>query len=276
MACTLSVLSVFLPKQIYSMKINLFYLFAFIFGLMITDVAAQRNANSTKVIAHRGAWKNTGATENSIAALQQAIRLGCYGSEFDVHMSADSVLFVHHDHDVQGASIEESTAAELSALILPNGEHLPTLEAYLRAGSGQQNTRLILEIKASKISKERSLAMTRKCVELVQQTAAQGLTDYISFDFDICQKIKILDPSAHVAYLNGDKNPKELSDSRIDLDYHFSVFKKNEAWITEAHSENLTTNVWTVNDQETMQWFISRKVDYITTNEPELLLRLLQ
>jgi glycerophosphoryl diester phosphodiesterase len=41
------------------------------------------------VIAHRGAWKNAGVPENSIASLQHAIDLCCYGSEFDVHMSAD-------------------------------------------------------------------------------------------------------------------------------------------------------------------------------------------
>src|SRR6185369_6559713 len=40
-----------------------------------------------KVIAHRGAWKNTGTAENSIASLNHAIDLGCQGSEFDVHMS---------------------------------------------------------------------------------------------------------------------------------------------------------------------------------------------
>ena len=54
-----------------------------------------------RVIAHRGAWKNTGVPENSIAALRHAVTLGCEGSEFDVHMSADSVPLVNHDPAIQ-------------------------------------------------------------------------------------------------------------------------------------------------------------------------------
>ena len=78
-----------------------------LFGLSSLEGMSQKN----KVIAHRGAWKNTGATENSIGALEHAIKLGCYGSEFDVHMSADSVLYVHHDHAIKGTHIEKTTSA---------------------------------------------------------------------------------------------------------------------------------------------------------------------
>ncbi len=65
-------------------------------------------------MAHRGAWKQTSATANPVGALQYAIKLGCAGSEFDGHMSADSVLFVFHDHVIQGKTIEETAAAELA------------------------------------------------------------------------------------------------------------------------------------------------------------------
>jgi glycerophosphoryl diester phosphodiesterase len=116
-------------------------------GLLSLTTFEGMSQNKNKVIAHSGAWKNTGATENSIGALEHAIKLGCYGSEFDVHMSADSVLFVLHDHSIKGTHIEKSTAQELSQIKLENGEALPTLEAYLKAGSKQKKTRLILEIK---------------------------------------------------------------------------------------------------------------------------------
>ena len=42
------------------------------------------NAQSTKVIAHRGAWKEFNLPENSIASLEKAIELKCDGAEFDV------------------------------------------------------------------------------------------------------------------------------------------------------------------------------------------------
>jgi glycerophosphoryl diester phosphodiesterase len=41
----------------------------------------------------------------------------------------------------------------------------------------------------------------------------------------------------------------------------------------EAHEKGLTINVWTVNDPALMDWFLERKADFITTNEPEILLR---
>ncbi|MCF2444659.1 glycerophosphodiester phosphodiesterase [Dyadobacter sp. CY345] len=233
--------------------------------------------NKSKVIAHRGAWKNTGATENSIAALEHAIKLGCYGSEFDVHMSADSVLFVNHDHTIKATDIERSTSQELSQIKLANGETLPTLEAYLKAGKNQKKTRLILEIKTSRISKERSLALTTKCVEMVKALKVEKITDYIAFDFDVCLKVKELAPKAHVEYLNGDKTPAEILAAGLSgIDYHYSVYKKNETYIDDMHKEKLTTNAWTVNDKATMQWFIDKKVDFITTNEPEQLFELLK
>lgn len=247
----------------------------FIIFISIPYESMSQNKVVTQVIAHRGAWKNTGVPENSIAALQHAIQLGCYGSEFDVHMSSDSVLFILHDHSIQGIHIEKASASELRGIKLSNGESLPTLEEYLEAGKNQ-NTRLILEIKSSSISKERSLALAKKCVEVVHKLNVASITEYIAFDFAVCKRVKELDPNAMVTYLNGDKSPEELAVAGLDgLDYQFSVLKKNEAWLQDAHARKLITNAWTVNDEETMQWLISRRVDFITTNEPEKLIQLL-
>jgi glycerophosphoryl diester phosphodiesterase len=230
----------------------------------------------TKIIAHRGAWKNTNVPENSIAALQHAMALKCYGSEFDVHLSADSVPFVLHDHSIQGIFIEKTSASELSKLKLSNGEALPTLESYLLVGKNQNQTRLVLEIKTSQLGKARSLALTKKCVELVNNLGVASITDYIAFDFDVCLEVKKLAPHAHVQYLNGNKTPEQLAAAGLDgFDYHFSVLQKNENWLADAHQRKLSTNAWTVNDEAIMQWLIDRKVDMITTNEPEKLIRLL-
>lgn len=242
---------------------------------LITLPAMAQTEKRNKVIAHRGAWKHTGATENSIGALEHAIKLGCYGSEFDVHMSADSVLYVLHDHAIKGTHIEKTTSADLSQIKLENGESLPTLEAYLKAGAKQNKTRLILEIKTSSMGKERSLALASKCVEMVRKLNVEAITDYIAFDFDVCLKVKQLAPKAHVEYLNGDKTPEEIAAAGLDgIDYHFSVFKRKEEYISEMRQKKLTTNVWTVNDEAMLKWFLEKDVDFITTNEPELLLSL--
>ena len=228
-----------------------------------------------KVIAHRGAWKNTGAPENSIASLNHAIKLGCEGSEFDVHMSADSLPVINHDTHIQDLSIAKTSASELLALKLSNGEPLPTLENYLKAGMAQNKMKLILEIKPSELGQEASMALTHKVVALVEQLHAQAWVDYISFDYDVCKTVNVLAPYANAAYLKGDKTPEELTaDKLYGFDYHFSILQKNPTWVTDAKTRKLTVNVWTVNDKPMLEDLLKQNVDFITTNEPELLLSL--
>jgi glycerophosphoryl diester phosphodiesterase len=230
--------------------------------------------SQTKVVAHRGAWKNTGAPQNSIAALKEAIKMGCDGSEFDVHMSADSVLFINHDPHIQGLPIETTSSDVLAALKLTNGEPFPTLEAYLKEGIKQKQTRLILEIKPSAVSKERGIALAHKVVDMVKSSKAAAKVDYISFDYDICKEITRIAPKATVQYLNGDKTPDELlADGIHGLDYYIKVLEKNPTWIKEANNKKLITNAWTINDEKSMDWLIAESIDLITTNEPELLLK---
>ena len=227
------------------------------------------------VIAHRGAWKNTGAAENSIAALQQAIRLGCQGSEFDVHMSVDSVPVINHDPTIQGQTIYTSSSAKLLALKLASGENMPSLESFLKAGMTQNNTKLILEIKPT-INKERALQLTKKVMDVVIKLKAQAWIDYISFDYAICMELMRLDPYVRVAYLNGDKSPEMLAADKLwGLDYNQSVYQKNPDWIAQAKQKGLTINAWTVNDLALLKSFLDQKIDFITTNEPELLLKMI-
>ena len=227
------------------------------------------------VIAHRGAWKNTGVAENSIAALQQAIRLGCQGSEFDVHMSVDSVPVINHDPTIQGQTIYTSSSAKLLALKLASGENMPSLESFLKAGMTQNNTKLILEIKPT-INKERALQLTKKVMDVVIKLKAQAWIDYISFDYAICMELMRLDPYARVAYLNGDKSPEMLAADKLwGLDYNQSVYHKNPDWIAQAKQKGLTINAWTVNDPALLKSFLDQKIDFITTNEPELLLKMI-
>lgn len=243
-------------------------------GILVQLVLSTITFAQTKVVAHRGAWKNTGAPENSIASLKEAIKMGCDGTEFDVHMSADSVLFIHHDAHIQDLPIETTSSTVLSALKLKNGEALPTLEAYLKEGIKQKKIRLVLEIKPSAVSKERGIALTHKVVNMVKSLKAASKVDYISFDYDICKEITKIAPKATVQYLNGDKTPDELlADGIHGLDYNLKVLEKNPTWIKEAKSKKLITNAWTVNDEKSMDWLITEGIGLITTNEPELLLK---
>ena len=86
------------------------------FGINASSYAQKMKWNNNMVIAHRGAFLKNNYPQNSIAALKEAIRLKCYGSEFDVHMTKDSVLVVNHDNDLKGLPIASSTYQQLSEI----------------------------------------------------------------------------------------------------------------------------------------------------------------
>ncbi len=228
------------------------------------------------VIAHRGAWKKDNLPENSIASLKRAIELKCTGSEFDVRITADDSLIVNHDAHFEKLPIEETSFADLEIHKLSNGEKLPTLREYLLAGlENNTTTRLICEIKPSETSQERGQEITEKVYRLVEKVGAGKMVVYISFDYEMLKKLISLDPSVRTQYLRGDVAPDQLkADGMTGLDYHYSVFKKQPEWIDEAKRNHLVLNAWTVDKEDDMKWLLDKGFDQITTNEPELLLKI--
>ena len=98
--------------------------------------------------------------------------------------------------------------------------------------------------------------------------------EYISFSKNICEQLIANGPKGiKVAYLGGDLSPRELAErGYTGLDYHIGTMRAHEEWFDEARKLGLEINVWTVNDEGSMKYLI---VDYITTDEPELLQSLL-
>lgn len=233
-------------------------------------------AQSSKIIAHRGAWKNTKLPQNSIASLRAAADQQNWGSEFDVHITKDDVLVVNHDLDFYGKDIATSTYAELLSIKHPNGEKIPTAEEYIKEGLKHKKTKLIYELKSNKLGLDRTLKAAELSIELIKRLKAQKQTEYIAFSYDACLKLRELDKKAKIHYLNGDKTPQQLKDAKLSgFDYNVGILRKNTNWIEEAKKLKLKTNVWTANSREDLTYFIQQGVDYITTDEPELLNQLL-
>ena len=228
----------------------------------IIDIQAQ-----TQVIAHRGFWKTEGSAQNSIAALEKAAEENLYGSEFDVQVTLDGKLIVNHDAKFQGFVIAETPFKELKKIKLKNGEKLPTLKKYLKAGK-KQDIQLILEIKSHK-SKEVEDKMAADIVKMVKKMGLQKQVEYIAFSLNICEQLAKLTPESEIAYLNGNLSPAELKKKGINgIDYNQKVLEKHPEWVEEAHRLGMKVNVWTVNKEDMMRKFIDMKVDYITTDYP--------
>ncbi len=221
----------------------------------------------TKIVAHRGYWDCAGSAQNSITSLKLADKIGCYGSEFDVHLTKDNVIVVHHDPNVGKIDIQTSDFKALKKERLQNGEKIPTLEQYLDAGK-QLGCKLVLEIKKQKVQSHED-SLVRETVAMVK---SKGLLDrmvWISFSGRACELLHQLLPDAHIQYLNGDWDPKTVKAKGLSgIDYEQKVMALHPEWIKECHDLGLVVNVWTVNDLNTINQFIKAGVDFITTNAP--------
>lgn len=222
----------------------------------------------TQVIAHRGYWKAEKSAENSVTALKLAAEQHVYGSEFDVHLTADSVMVVNHDNHIQGLKIADMPYSTLRDKRLRNGEPLPTLKKYLLTGKSLKGLKLILEVKPQD-SQEKENLMALLISRMVKKYELENQVEYISFSLNFCKRIVKLCPNSQVAYLGSNLSPKEVNQYGISIiDYHYKTFIDNPAWIKEAHDLGMKVNAWTVNDENDMQKMINLHVDFLTTDCP--------
>jgi len=244
------------------MKIIPIFLFMFI---MQTSSAQQ-----TKIIAHRGAWKEFNLPENSIASLEKAIELKCEGAEFDVRRTLDGVLVVNHDPVYYGDTIQTNTYAFLNRNKLSNGESLPTLEQYFLKGTQDKHkTLLICEIKAAIKDKEQDYLATIETLALAKKLKIEKRIVYISFSKDILSWIKEKQPTATVLYLESDLSIDAVVQNKIDgINLHYTSFKNNSQLSATAKNAGLKIGSWTVNELSDLAILQQQGVEWITTNQP--------
>ena len=231
----------------------------------------QMNAQDTKIIAHRGAWKEFNLPENSIAALQKAIEIKAFGSEFDVRRTLDGKLVVNHDPTYFGDTIELKTYAALNAKKLSNGEDLPLLQDYFKKGTASNHhTLLICEIKAALLSNSTSQLTATETVELAKQLGVEERIIYISFDFEVLQTIKTLRPNATVLYLENNKTLEQIMAAKFNgINFNYAQFLGNPSIAANAKKLHLMLGSWTVNKDEDFNHLLEQGIQYITTNFPE-------
>lgn len=231
----------------------------------------------TRIIAHRGYWKTEGSAQNSLTALRKAAEAQVYGSEFDVLMTADGVVVVNHDDNIGTQAIVRTPYREIEDHRLPNGETLPTLQAYLEEGKRLKGLQLILEIKPApdKAHEDRTVETV---VKQVKELGLEARTEYISFSLNVCEQlVRTVQGASDIYYLNGDLTPEEAKEKGFTgIDYEYTVFRKHPEWVKEAHDCGLKVNTWTVNRKKDLKRMRDLGVDFITTDHPEEAARLVQ
>lgn len=230
-----------------------------------------------KIIAHRGVWKRPHVLQNSVRSFEHAVELGCEGSEMDVWLTADNKVILSHDPHIYNFEIEKSTSLQLFAGTIHEQDPIPSLQELLQVAGKQNITHPVIEIKDSQLGLKRTLELTDSVVSIVHRMKMQGFVKYISFNYEVLKRIRQLDPTAVTMYLwEGKKTLSEVVSDKISgIDYSFYAYQKDNSLIKEAHAAGLLTNVWTVNKPEDLLYYYQSGVDYITTDEPELLLKII-
>jgi glycerophosphoryl diester phosphodiesterase len=223
---------------------------------------------NVRVIAHRGYWNVAGSAQNSIRALELAGALGIYGSEFDVHLTADNIPVINHDEIIENIPIQTTNYEDIKDCLLPNGEKLPTLENYLQKGKELENIKMILEIKKH-ANEARDREAVRIIAQMVENMHMEDRVEYITFSlFAGLELVKIL-PDSKVSYLSGDLTPLQVKNYGFTgINYHYLVMMLHPGYFTEAKNLGLSINIWTVNDISLAVNMINRGCDFITTDNP--------
>jgi len=228
------------------------------------------------IIAHRGFWNAENTAENSIMALFNAQCIQVYASEFDVVMTSDKIPVVNYSNLIHEREIEKTPYKEIKDYQLKNGENLPTLESYLQQGSQDRKTRLVLELKPHSTPKIETEAV-EIVAHLIEKYDLSPQIIFSSFSFHICTEFVRLFPASEVAYLNGDMSPSQLKEAGVSIiDYRFSRFQEHPEWVEEAHQLGMKVDAWTVNKEEDIREMIALGIDFITTDYPLLVKKILR
>ncbi|WP_299461732.1 glycerophosphodiester phosphodiesterase family protein [uncultured Microscilla sp.] len=244
-----------------------------------------KNSSPTKplIIAHRGASGE--APENTLAAIELALKQKADMIEVDVFLSKDEHIVVIHDASVNRTTngqgkVETLTLTQLKKLDAGGwfgaafvGEKIPTLTEVLTAVQGK--AQLLIEVKQS------GRGIARKINTLIAQHQANDWCIVQSFDTQVIKNLhKLKSPLRKHQLVVGNLplflpyhvNKKLSSGSvyqyanvqSVNLMYWFTT----QRVIEKLHAQNQQVIVWTVNQPKDIRRLMNMGVDGIITNYP--------
>lgn len=226
-----------------------------------------------KLVAHRGFYTTPGADENTISALVNAQKLGIYGIEFDVNLTADDELIVVHGPKVGNLDAQKDTYAEIKKITLEHGNKVPTLREWLVQGRKDSKTKLILELKKHSSPKtetkivERIIAMCKELNMLEQM-------EFTTFSIHACREFVRLAPNNPTHYLDSSLGTRVDADVAKKegfkgLSYSLYVFMNRPEIIDRMNKLGIQSTLWIVDNTELIDWAIKHNVTYISSNYPD-------
>ena len=238
-----------------------------------TVTLAQAQKKASAIVAHRGYWncEAGGYDRNSLAALESAQKAGFWGSEFDVNMTADSVLLVFHDAHINGKRIDQTPYAEFKDYRLENGEPIPTLDQYLEQAKKYPKTVLVFEMKwhSTDEIENRAIALSIEKLKAHKLFSPKRVI-FISFSPNASRVLAQSAPGFTVQYLGSDRRPAQVAAElgMNGVDTWFKTMLDDATWYPEARKLGMSVNTWTVNNADQMETLFEMGVDQLTTDNP--------
>ncbi len=242
-------------------------------GLAINTTMDRLNLEDhTLVIAHRGA--SADAPENTLAAVELAINNGADWVEIDVQETREGEVVVIHDSDLKKvggsdlkvfeASLAELQSVDIGSWMDPSfsNQRVPTLQQVLALCKDRIN--IVIELKY--YGQEERLE--ERVANLVEAAGMQDQIVVMSLSYPAIQKMKSIRPGWMVGLLSS----VAMGDiTRLEADF-FAVNAKfaSRSFIKLVHRRNRKVLVWTVNDPISMSAMMSKGVDGIITDKPQL------
>ena len=225
------------------------------------------------VTAHRGSSRS--APENTLSAIEAAIRQDADFAEIDVQETADGVIVVLHDSDLMrvaglNKNIWEVEYAEIESVDAGSwfseqfrGERIPTLQQVIDTARGR--IRLNVELKFNGHDKK----LVERVVRLVRENDFHSQCVLCSLSRDGVRKAKALDERIQVGHIVS----AAIGDvAKLDVDL-LSILHQHvtPSLVRSVHRAGKEIHAWTVNDRQRMSALVDLGVDNILTDDPELL-----
>ena len=262
------------------MKSTLLFLFIF----LTVKTFSQDNFQNPVITSHRGGALL--APENTLAAVRKALDLGVSRIEIDIRQTKDSVLVLLHDKKLkrttgQKGRIRNLNYSETLALNASSGfksicasEQIPTLLHVLQLVNGK--AKLILDLKVS--GKE----FEKKILEIIDSCNAQSWCIIASMKDSPLKRIHKLNPliELHKSFVG--KIPfmpvyiavgiftRSLKKYDYVTEFNFKYNYISKHLVHKIHKLHKRINVWTVDKQSKFIKVISKNVDGVITDNPNI------
>ena len=179
-----------------------------------------------------------------------------------------------------GVSSSDSTLiyAEITAEPLANGEKIPTLREYIAVSQQYPKTKLIIDVKTHK-DPERTRAVFCAIDKVVKEHNYESKVEYLIGYLPLYKEFSAM-TDRPIAYLGRWLN--ELPEMHPDtiaaygikhLDYQDVHYEAHPEWVERFKADQIHLNAWTINTEESMDFYLANEFNYITTDYPTLLLQ---